>query len=194
MTTAPVMRRPRAVGTLVLTLTLAVVPGSALQAHQWRASPRLHRGSASRVRAQPTAMIFGQKRADTDPKSAAKGKAGSKPAKDGSKVELPGPAGKLPSLFADIKEAGLAGIIALTLVEGTFWFSSVPLSVFVAHQQTGEWNLDVFGEQTRTGTLAFIAAFVSVGGALEILTVRLGVALALVPFFKNILRSRRTSD
>lgn len=90
-----------------------------------------------------------------------------------------------PNLLEQIKESGPAGIVSLTVVEGTFWFSSIPLSIIAAHQQTGVWELNVFTEEARATTAAFIGTFVTFGGFLQ--PIRLGIALALTPFFKRLI-------
>jgi hypothetical protein len=89
-------------------------------------------------------------------------------------------------MLAQVKEAGLAGVISYALWELGFWAVSVPVCIFGYYEITGHWpDLSNSEDQGKLGAEAF--AFVNF--ARFAVPLRIGLALGTTPWIdENIVR------
>jgi len=95
-------------------------------------------------------------------------------------------------LMAQVKEAGLAGIISYALWEFGFWTVSVPVCIFGYYEVTGHWpDLSNAEDQGKLGAEAF--AFVNF--ARFAVPLRIGLALGTTPWIdENVVRRYLMKD
>lgn len=89
---------------------------------------------------------------------------------------------KSQKLMAQIKEAGMAGIISYGLWEVAFWSASIPLVVFSYHKLTGHWP--DFTNQEDIAKLS-AQAFVYVNFSRLAVPFRIGLALTTTPWVRR---------
>jgi hypothetical protein len=91
-------------------------------------------------------------------------------------------ANEVKKLFAQIKDAGVAGSISLFLWEGAFWAISIPVAIFGYNKLTGHWpDLSDTEDLSQVGAEAF--AFANV--ARLALPVRIGLAISTTPWVQE---------
>lgn len=100
----------------------------------------------------------------------------------GDKEEEVEETNEVKKLFAQIKNAGVAGSISLFLWEGAFWAISIPVAIFGYNRLTGHWpDLSDKEDLSQVGAEAF--AFANV--ARLALPVRIGLAISTTPWVQT---------
>lgn len=119
-------------------------------------------------------------------KSALKIKESSADEDDNNKVVAEEDMTETQKMLAQVKEAGLAGVISYALWELGFWAISVPVCIVGYYEVTGHWpDLSNSEDQGKLGAEAF--AFVNF--ARFAVPLRIGLALGTTPWIdKNIVR------
>jgi hypothetical protein len=99
---------------------------------------------------------------------------------------------QIKKLFAQIKDAGVAGSISLFLWEGAFWAISIPVAIVGYTKVTGHWpDLSDPEDLSQVGAEAF--AFANL--ARLALPVRIGLAISTTPWVQtNIVDKYLTKD
>ena len=99
--------------------------------------------------------------------------------------------GDKKNLLEQIKDAGIAGIISLALWEGGFWLASFFAGLFSYHQVTGNWPDFTNPDELKQLSLN---AFLFVNVARLAAPLRIGLALASVPWVEENILSRFNND
>lgn len=99
--------------------------------------------------------------------------------------------------LAEVKAAGIAGILSYFCVEVTFFAIALPTGYFAWHWQTGEWLQPQLLLQSDSGDdkIRLVGLILSYVVLLKTLfPVRLGTTLLLTPVMKRILGDRGDTD
>ena len=92
-------------------------------------------------------------------------------------------------MMTRIKSFGIAGTLSYVLTELVFWAIALPGAAISYHATTGEW----LSWQTDKATLGALAA-TFVTGVRFVVPIRMGVALACVPFVQRLLDAINTKS